>query len=217
MTAQTYIRFTDRARKVMQMANQAAQRLNHDYISSEHILLGISREGTWIAAVPSIGAIADEVIRLVQPGTEMVTMGKLPHSQNAKKVIEYAIESSQILNHNWVGVEHLLLGLLRLEDGIVFKAISNLRLSQSIMRDQILACCGAVESNGDKPTVETADQNQNPIMLSSVPKIVAAVESLKVLSEAYKVSVTAAKPHADLILEMIKRLADAIAEQIEQQ
>ena len=108
-----YERFTDRARKVMQLANQEAQRFNHEYIGTEHILLGLVKEGSGVAANVlknldvDLRKIRIEVEKIVQSGPDMVTMGKLPQTPRAKKVIEYAMEEARNLNHNYVGTEHL--------------------------------------------------------------------------------------------------------------
>src|SRR3954469_12330371 len=89
-----YKRFTDRARKVMQLANQEAQRFNHEYIGTEHILLGLGKEGSGVAANVlknldiDLRKIRLEVEKIVQSGPDMVTMGKLPQTPRAKKVIE---------------------------------------------------------------------------------------------------------------------------------
>src|SRR3972149_1444344 len=118
-----YERFTDRARKVMQLANQEAQRFNHEYIGTEHILLGLIKEGSGVAANVlknldvDLRKIRLEVEKLVQSGPDMVTMGKLPQTPRAKKVIEYSMEEARNLNHNYVGTEHILLGLLREQEG----------------------------------------------------------------------------------------------------
>src|ERR1700741_71104 len=114
-----YERFTDRARKVMQLANQEAQRFNHEYIGTEHILLGLVKEGSGVAANVlknldvDLRKIRHEVENIVLPGPEMVTMGKLPMTPRAKKVIEYAMDEARTMLHNYVGTEHLLLGLMR--------------------------------------------------------------------------------------------------------
>ena len=111
-----YERFTDRARKVMQLANQEAQRFNHEYIGTEHVLLGLIKEGSGVAANVlknldvDLRKIRLEVEKLVQSGPDMVTMGKLPQTPRAKKVIEYSMEEARHLNHNYVGTEHILLG-----------------------------------------------------------------------------------------------------------
>ena len=119
-----YERFTDRARKVMQLANQEAQRFNHEYIGTEHILLGLIKEGSGVAAnvlknlEVDLRKIRLEVEKLVQSGPDMVTMGKLPQTPRAKKVIEYSMEEARNLGHNYVGTEHILLGLLREQEGV---------------------------------------------------------------------------------------------------
>src|SRR5262249_57615040 len=125
-------RFTDRARKVMQLANQEAQRFNHEYVGTEHVLLGLIKEGSGVAAnvlknlEVDLRKIRNEVEKIVQAGPDMVTMGKLPQTPRAKKVIEYAIEEARNLNHNYVGTEHLLLGLLREQEGVAAQGLMNL-------------------------------------------------------------------------------------------
>src|SRR6478736_1488654 len=128
-------RFTDRARKVMALANQEAQRFNHEYIGTEHILLGLVKEGSGVGANVLKNLDVDlrkvrlEVEKLVKSGPDMVTMGKLPQTPRAKKVIEYAIEEARNLNHNYVGTEHLLLGLLREHDGVAAEVLNLLGAS----------------------------------------------------------------------------------------
>jgi pyruvate kinase len=110
--------FTDRARKIMQLANQEAQRFNHEYIGTEHILLGLVKEGSGVAAnaLTKLGIdlrrVRLEVEKLLSTGPG-VTSGKLPQTPRAKRVIEYSMEEARNLHHNYVGSEHLLLGLLR--------------------------------------------------------------------------------------------------------
>ncbi|MFA6045392.1 MAG: ATP-dependent Clp protease ATP-binding subunit [Phycisphaerales bacterium] len=142
-------RFTDRARRVMALANQEAQRLNHEYIGTEHILLGLVKEGSGVGANVLRNLDVDlrrvrlEVERLVKAGPEMVTMGKLPQTPRAKKVLEYAIEEARNLNHNYVGTEHLLLGLLREHDGVAAQVLINLGLKLEDVREEVLNLLGA--------------------------------------------------------------------------
>jgi ATP-dependent Clp protease ATP-binding subunit ClpC len=142
-------RFTDRARKVMALANQEAQRFNHEYIGTEHILLGLVKEGSGVGANVLKNLDVDlrkvrlEVEKLVKAGPEMVTMGKLPQTPRAKKVIEYAIEEARNLNHNYVGTEHLLLGLLREHDGVAAQVLMNLGLKLEQVREEVLNLLGA--------------------------------------------------------------------------
>src|ERR1700756_5412806 len=143
-----YERFTDRARKVMQLANQEAQRFNHEYVGTEHVLLGLIKEGSGVAANVlrnldvDLRKIRNEVEKIVQAGPEMVTMGKLPQTPRAKKVIEYAIEEARNLNHNYVGTEHLLLGLLREQEGVAAQVLMNLNLKLEEVREEVLTLLG---------------------------------------------------------------------------
>ena len=166
-------RLTDRARKVMALANQEAQRLNHEYIGTEHILLGLVKEGSGVGANVlknldiDLRKVRLEVEKLVKSGPEMVTMGKLPQTPRAKKVIEYAIEEARNLNHNYVGTEHLLLGLLREHDGVAAQVLMNLGLKLEEVREEVLNLLGAgVESEETPPPSEP----QEPPMGSSPPQ-----------------------------------------------
>ena len=121
-----YERFSDRARKVMQLANSESQKFNLEFIDAPHILLAICREammgGGGMAAkiIQSISCtthtlvrVCEEVTAMISPGPDRVSMGKLPQTPNAKKVIEYAIEEASNYRQNYIGSEHLLMGLLR--------------------------------------------------------------------------------------------------------
>lgn len=146
-------RFTDRARKVMALANQEAQRFNHEYIGTEHILLGLVKEGSGVGANVlknldvDIKKLRLEIEKLVKSGPDMVTMGKLPQTPRAKKVIEFAIEEARALNHNYVGTEHILLGLLRETEGIAAQVLLNLGLKLENVRQEVLNLLGAGVDN----------------------------------------------------------------------
>src|SRR5213079_786738 len=168
-----YERFTDRARKVMQLANQEAQRFNHEYIGTEHILLGLVKEGSGVAANVlknldiDLRKIRLEVEKIVQSGPDMVTMGKLPQTPRAKKVIEYSIEEARNLNHNYVGTEHLLLGLLREQEGVAAQVLMNLGLKLEDVREEVLNLLGhnemAEESTGGERQV-TKGKSKTPAL-----------------------------------------------------
>jgi len=133
----------------MALANQEAQRFNHEYIGTEHILLGLVKEGSGVGANVLKNLDVDlrkvrlEVEKLVKSGPDMVTMGKLPQTPRAKKVIEYAIEEARNLNHNYVGTEHLLLGLLREHEGVAAQVLMNLGLKLEEVREEVLNLLGA--------------------------------------------------------------------------
>ena len=156
-------RFTDRARKVMALANQEAQRFNHEYIGTEHILLGLVKEGSGVGAnvLKNLGVdlrkVRLEVEKLVKSGPETVTMGKLPQTPRAKKVIEYAIEEARNLNHNYVGTEHLLLGLLREQDGVAAQVLIVLGLRLEEVREEVLNLLGAGVDAEDGPQLPTSE------------------------------------------------------------
>jgi ATP-dependent Clp protease ATP-binding subunit ClpC len=158
-------RFTDRARKVMALANQEAQRFNHEYIGTEHILLGLVKEGSGVGANVLKNLDVDlrkvrlEVEKLVKSGPDMVTMGKLPQTPRAKKVIEYAIEEARNLNHNYVGTEHLLLGLLREHDGVAAQVLMNLGLKLEEVREEVLNLLGAGVEN-EEPASQEKSSNK---------------------------------------------------------
>ncbi len=161
-------RFTDRARKVMALANQEAQRFNHEYIGTEHILLGLVKEGSGVGANVLKNLDVDlrkvrlEVEKLVKSGPDMVTMGRLPQTPRAKKVIEYAIEEARNLNHNYVGTEHLLLGLLREQDGVAAQVLMNLGLKLEEVREEVLNLLGAgVESEEGSSAPQAPGEKQS--------------------------------------------------------
>jgi len=138
----------------MALANQEAQRFNHEYIGTEHILLGLVKEGSGVGATVlknlevDIKKLRLEVEKLVKSGPDMVTMGKLPQTPRAKKVIEYAIEEARSLNHNYVGTEHILLGLLRESEGIAAQVLMNLGLKLEDVRQEVLNLLGAGVDDG---------------------------------------------------------------------
>ncbi|MBN2584843.1 MAG: ATP-dependent Clp protease ATP-binding subunit [Planctomycetes bacterium] len=157
-------RFTDRARKVMALANQEAQRFNHEYVGTEHLLLGLVKEGSGVAAncLKNMGIdlkkIRIEVEKIVKSGPQMVTMGKLPQTPRAKKVIEFAIEEARMLGHNYVGTEHLLLGLLREQDGVAAQVLMNLGLRLDEVREEVLKLLGATAEMTEETEFGNAPQ-----------------------------------------------------------
>ena len=139
-----YERFTERARKVMQLANQEAQRFNHEYVGTEHILLGLIKEGSGVAAtiLRQMGGdtrkIRLEIEKLVRSGPDLVMLGRLPQTPRAKKVIEYAIDEAHSLGSVAVGTEHLLLGLLREQDGMAAQALMNMGIKLADVRNSVM-------------------------------------------------------------------------------
>ena len=163
-------RFTDRARKVMALANQEAQSLNHDYIGTEHILLGLVKEGSGIGAkvLKNLGAdlrkVRREVKKIVPVGADMVTMGKLPQTPRGKRVIEFAIHEARNLGHNYVGTEHMLLGLLSESEGVAAQVLLNLEIKLEDARVEVLKLVGAGIEPFDMPAAdpETTSDEEPP-------------------------------------------------------
>ena len=169
----SYERFTDRARKVMQFANQEAQRFNHEYIGTEHILLGLVKEGSGVAAHVlkifdvDLRKVRNEVENMIQPGPDTVNMGKLPHTPQAKKVIEYAIDEARNLNHNYIGTEHLLLGLLHVQEGVAAKVLMNLNLELNKVREVVLNLLGHGMDSDYVRDPESAEEPRKVMKLAS--------------------------------------------------
>jgi ATP-dependent Clp protease ATP-binding subunit ClpA len=134
----------------MQLANEEALRFNHEYIGTEHILLGLVAEGSGVAATVlknldiELRKIRDwvEKICLRGPGGEPPFKGRRPHTPRTKKVIDYAVEEARRLNHNYIGSEHLLLGLLREEEGVAAQVLINLGLKLEVVREEIKKLLG---------------------------------------------------------------------------
>ncbi|MDP3142378.1 MAG: ATP-dependent Clp protease ATP-binding subunit [Candidatus Omnitrophota bacterium] len=142
-------RFTERARKVIILAKEEARRFNHDYIGTEHLLLGLIREGEGVAAAVlqkmslNLETIRLEVEKLVQPGPATQVLGDIPFTPRSKKALELAAEEARSLGHNYIGTEHLLLGLLREGEGAASQVLINLGLDLNKVRNEIMELLGS--------------------------------------------------------------------------
>lgn len=142
-------RFTERARKVIILAKEEARRFNHDYIGTEHILLGLIREGEGVAAAVlqkldvSLENIRIEIEKLVQPGPTTQIIGDIPFTPRAKKALELAAEEARSLGHNYIGTEHLLLGLIREGEGIASQVLLNLGMDLNSVRNEVMGLLGS--------------------------------------------------------------------------
>ena len=140
----------------MALANQEAQRFKHECIGTEHILLGLVKEGSGVGAnvLKNLGVDLPEVVLAVAkltrsgPDNGLGTKGKLSQTADAKKVIEFAIGESQRLGHNYVGTEHLLLGLLGVEDSTASRVLVNLGIVLGDAREELLMLLGAGGDTG---------------------------------------------------------------------
>jgi ATP-dependent Clp protease ATP-binding subunit ClpC len=141
-------RFTDRVRKVIYYARDEAARLQHDYIGTEHLLLGIVREGEGIAAKVlaklelDFEQIQQAVENMVKSTGGTLTIGEIPFTPRAKRVLELAIEEARLLGHNYVGTEHLLLGLIREGEGVAAQVLAELGVDRKRVREEVLKLLG---------------------------------------------------------------------------
>ncbi|MEX2527378.1 MAG: ATP-dependent Clp protease ATP-binding subunit [Gemmatimonadota bacterium] len=141
--------FTDRVRKVLAMARDEAGRLHHDYVGTEHILLGLIREGEGVAAAVltnlnvDLEQVHERVEESVRKGKATIGMGELPYTSRAKKVLEFAMAEARELSHSYVGTEHLLLGLLREEKGVAAQVLNSLGVTLEEARAETLKVLGS--------------------------------------------------------------------------
>src|SRR3990172_1711253 len=137
-------KFTNRAKQVIKLAKKEAQRLNHNYLGTEHILLGLLKLGQGVAVNVlrkmniDFGTVRSEVEKLVGFGPEIQVYGDPALTGKVKKVFEYANEEAANLNHNYVGTEHLLLALLRQTDGVAAQILENLGVNLKDVRREVL-------------------------------------------------------------------------------
>ena len=141
--ASRFDKFTERARKVLALAQEEAQRFNHSYISTEHILLGIVSEGTGVGTkvLANLGVETQKVrtaVEFVIGRGESKSQGEVGLTPRAKKVIELAVDEARHLNHNYIGTEHLLLGLLREGEGVAAGVLESLGVSLEKARAEVL-------------------------------------------------------------------------------
>ncbi len=170
-------RFTERAQRVILIAQEEAKRLNHDYVGTEHILLGLIALGEGVAAqvLANLGVdlrrVRAEIEKIVGTGDNVMLLGEIPFTPRAKKVLELAVEEAQNMGHSHVGTEHLLLGLIREEEGVAAQVLENLGVRLDIVREEVISLLGegqpgpqqapttpARSSGGSKSKTPTLDE-----------------------------------------------------------
>ena len=153
-------RFTDRARRVVVLAQEEARTLNHNYIGTEHLLLGLIHEGEGVAAQAlealdiSLSAVRELVEEIVGQG-QVFPSGHIPFTPRAKKVLDLALREALQLGHNYIGTEHILLGLIREGEGVAAQVLQTLGADLNRVRQQVLLLLGA-------DTPESAALRQRP-------------------------------------------------------
>ena len=157
--------FTERVRKVLAMAREEAVRLNHEYVGTEHILLGLIRDGEGVAAAVlhnlsvELDDVRQKIEETVKKGKAALTTGPdLPYTSRAKKVLELSMSVARELHHNYVVTEHLLLGLLREEKGIAAQALVHSGVTLGAAREETMRILGT-----EMPTDRPAGAPRTPI------------------------------------------------------
>ncbi len=164
-------KFTERVRKVIYLARDEANRLQHDYIGTEHLLLGIVREGEGIAARVlqkldlDLDQIQKAIENLVKPTGGTLTLGEIPLTPRAKRVLELSVEEARLLGHSYVGTEHLLLGLIREGEGVAARVLLELGVDRKKVREEIMRILhrsgGSIDAQrGKKGKSETPNLDQ---------------------------------------------------------
>src|SRR3989449_5448209 len=156
--------FTDRVRRVLRLAREGAARLHHEYVGTEHILLGLIREGEGVAAtvLTNLNVDLEEISRrieeTVRKGTAAGSAGPdLPYTSRAKKILEFAMSEARELNHRYVGTEHLLLGVLREEKGIGAQVLSDAGVTLETARSEVLR---VLDTKGSEASDQTRSEER---------------------------------------------------------
>ncbi len=196
-------RFTERARKVVILAKEEARRFNHDYIGTEHILLGLIREGEGVAAAVlqklgvSLENIRIEIEKLVQPGPATQIIGDIPFTPRAKKALELAAEEARSLGHNYIGTEHLLLGLIREGEGVASQVLLNLGLDLNAVRNEIMELLGSALPGFGQPGAQAK---------TKTPALDAFGRDLTMLAKENKLDpVIDRRPEIERVIQILSR------------
>jgi ATP-dependent Clp protease ATP-binding subunit ClpC len=150
-------RFTEHAREVMSLANQEAQQFGHEFIGTEHILWGLAKEVQGVAAAVlkhfnvDLKPLRKEVEILLEGRPHVEATEKLAQTEHTKNVIRYAVEEARSLHHNYVGTEHLLLGLMRDGKALSAKVLTNLGLRIDAVREQVERLSPAIHNGAVGP------------------------------------------------------------------
>lgn len=178
-------KFTSNAQKIILIAQEEAKRLNHDYVGTEHILLGLSAiEGTVSNKILSnLGVtfrkVRQEIEKMVGVGDTIMLLGEIPFTPRAKKVLEFSVEESQMLGTEHIGTEHILLGLIREEEGMACKILENLGLNLDLVRDTVLSFLGDAEQGDLNEDISDLPQEINLNSLSKNSREAAAKKKSK--------------------------------------
>jgi ATP-dependent Clp protease ATP-binding subunit ClpC len=169
-------RFTDRARRVVVLAQEEARRLSHNYIGTEHVLLGLLHEEEGIAAqaLTALGVSLDEVRRRVEEiigrGQEPLS-GHIPFTPRVKKVLELSLREAMDLGHNYIGTEHILLGLVREGEGVAAQVLTALGAGEDRVREKVTELLGRSAGRPGEHPGETRFFGGSPQLLEVITRL----------------------------------------------
>ena len=163
----SFDRFTERARKVLTLAQEEAQRFNHNYIGTEHLLLGLVREGDGVAAkvLSNLGVELQKVrsaVEFIIGRGERQVSGEIGLTPRAKKVIELAVDEARRLGHHYIGTEHLLLGLIREGEGIAAGVLESLGVNLEKVRTEVIKVLTQTRQRSDSRAPFEQDADDRP-------------------------------------------------------
>jgi hypothetical protein len=202
-------RFTDRARRVVVLAQDEAQLLNHNYIGTEHILLGLVRDGEGVGAAVlealgiSLGAVREQVLTAVRPG-DTVPSGHIPFTPRAKKVLELSLREGLQLGHHYIGTEHILLGLIREGEGVAAVVLASLGAEINLVRKEVILRSGHSESGTTLKAEAAAEYVNLKRLFESLSRLLGPIEPGHP-DESLTVS---APPEIRAVFDEVRRLKD---------
>jgi ATP-dependent Clp protease ATP-binding subunit ClpC len=156
-------KFTERARRVIILAREEAERYQHEYLGTEHILLGIIKDGGGIAVLVlqrlgvDIRQLKPEIERNLPMSSNTLVIGDIPFTSRAKKVLEHAVEEARSMGHSYIGTEHLLIGLIKEKDGVAYRILSSFGLQYADIKEQTIALLR-------EPAAQTKEASKTPAL-----------------------------------------------------
>ena len=197
--------FTPRAQQVLALARQEADRFIHNFVGTEHVLLGLIKlgQGSGVNVLRKMGldleAVRSEVEKQVGSGPDQKMIGLIPYTPRVKRILALAAKEAKALNHNYVGTEHLLLGLLREGDGVAARVLKNLRVETDQVRQEILKELDP-NSNSGMPGAQV------PVLRDEVSKLVRGVVDIDKRYDIYCREKTEEVVYRNALFKGIKRL-----------
>jgi ATP-dependent Clp protease ATP-binding subunit ClpA len=182
-------RFTERARQVVVLAQDEARALKHNYIGTEHLLLGLLREEEGLAArvLESLDIELEEVraqvARIIGQGDEVAT-GQIPFTPRAKKVLDLSLREALRLGHNYIGTEHILLGLARADDGVAARILLDFDADADTIRDEVLRMLSGPAASEERPRRKERPPQLRPPEGSISPELAERIRSVREEKEA---------------------------------